>query len=208
LHGRLPGESAAKVGGKKLPRRKKRGNFGGNLHKQHNQYEQYASYCKVYPFFEDIARWDKHPEGGQDEEQQGRTKENIEEKEWAFRRCFVDLGHFFEYHREFLDLVFGDARAQVEGALFEIDRISFRFFYFKFFDFQFFPQIVQFDAGRDAPFDYFFFFQKIRLTENQDDAAEGIHGHDAGQEEAQVAVVNAQGIPHISVVHTCFLGWL
>ena len=39
------------------------------------------------------------------------------------------------------------------------------------------------------------------MAENHDDATDGVHGHDAGQEEAQVAVVNPQGIPYISVVH-------
>lgn len=96
----------------------------------------------------------------------------------------MQLGHTIKNDGQFFNLVGSHAGSTVEHPLFKIDFLTLCFLYFKVFYFQSFSYL-----GGIEIFCYFFLngfthLKSICISENKDDSANGVHGHDSGQEKA------------------------
>ena len=70
-------------------------------------------------------------------------------------------------------------------SMFEIDHVSFFLFNLQLSEMKLFRKFFIFDIWRNLFLNSYFAFQKIGVSENQHDSAEGVHGHYSDEEEAE-----------------------
>lgn len=103
----------------------------------------------------------------------------------------MHFGHLIEEEGEFFEGIFGGAGALVVGAFLEIDQAAICLADFEIFDIQGSAELAEGRAGGNGFLVKFIVFEEVGLSEDEDNAADGVNGHDAGEEEAEVTVYDA-----------------
>lgn len=169
------------------------------LYKQHYQRKHNACQYKQQSFLKDGRGRHEHPERRDHKEQQGCAEENIEEEERALGIGLMQFGEFIDRRQQRFNLVRNIAGRRIIKTLRKEQRVAVLRFQLQVSQANRLAYFFEGQVGIQFLCNCFFLFQEIGIAEDENDAAECVDEHDAGQKEAEVAVPDTH-----AVVYGCF----